>query len=269
MPTKRSRRRAGRLARRRGDLQRLLVGAERCVQPAPGTLDLAEVMAALGGQGSARPPPATRRCWRRRRARPPRPGRAATRPRPVATSRSSPASTRPRRLGQGLRSERGRAFGVAVELGQGGAFERDRRGDVHQQARGPADRRLEWLIGGIAERALRGVQRRPGRFQSPPASAMNACARHSRGRDRTSSAGSAASHRSTVAPSPRQKSLVDVPLDQPRGPGRIPGGQRVADGVVGEPMLLTPGRRVPVQRRTRPGCSCRSRARSRSANRWW
>ena len=41
----------GRPARWCGDLKGLLVGAERRVQPTPGTLDLAEVMAAPGGQG--------------------------------------------------------------------------------------------------------------------------------------------------------------------------------------------------------------------------
>ena len=44
-----------------------------------------------------------------------------------------------------------------------------------------------------------------------------------------------------------------MPLDQPGGPGGVPGSQRVAHCVVGQPVLLAPGRRGPVQRRDPAG----------------
>ena len=56
------------------------------------------------------------------------------------------------------------SLGIAVEHGEIAAPERDRRGNVRQQARRPADGRLERLVGGIGERALGGIQRHPGRF---------------------------------------------------------------------------------------------------------
>ena len=40
-----------------------------------------------------------------------------------------------------------------------------------------------------------------------------------------------------------------MPLDQPGGPSRVPGGQRVPDRVIGQPMLLTPRCGVMVQGR--------------------
>jgi hypothetical protein len=40
-----------------------------------------------------------------------------------------------------------------------------------------------------------------------------------------------------------------VPLDQPRGPRGVPGGQRVSDGVVDRAVLLVPGGRGVVQHR--------------------
>ena len=47
---------------------------------------------------------------------------------------------------------------------QGGTPERDRRGNVHQQAGGLAGRRLKRLLGSIRDRALGGIQQRPGLF---------------------------------------------------------------------------------------------------------
>ena len=117
------------------------------------------------------------------------------------------------------------------------AFERNRRGDVGQHARGPADRRLERLIGSMRRPAnARSAASSGGSTASarPLLAASNACASHSRGRDWASSAGSSASHRSKVAPSLRREA-VDVLLDQPHGQGGIPGGQRVQHSVVGQP----------------------------------
>ena len=44
-----------------------------------------------------------------------------------------------------------------------------------------------------------------------------------------------------------------MPLDQPGGPSRVPGGHRVPDRFIGQPMLLTPCCRVMVQARHRAG----------------
>jgi hypothetical protein len=46
---------------------------------------------------------------------------------------------------------------------------------------------------------------------------------------------------------------LDVPLHQPRRPGRVPGGQRVPHRVIGQVMLLRPGGRGPVQRQRPAG----------------
>ena len=42
---------------------------------------------------------------------------------------------------------------------------------------------------------------------------------------------------------------VKLPLDQPRGPGHLPGGHRVPDRVLGQPVVFVPGGRVTVQLR--------------------
>ena len=49
-------------------------------------------------------------------------------------------------LGQGLRTELSRTFGVTAELGEVTTAECDHRGDIHQQAASPADRGLERLL---------------------------------------------------------------------------------------------------------------------------
>ena len=43
--------------------------------------------------------------------------------------------------------------------------------------------------------------------------------------------------------------LVEVLLDQPGGPAHLPGGHRVPDRIISQPVLLVPGRRVSVQLR--------------------
>ena len=151
-------------AGRCGDLQRLPVGAERRIETALGALHLAEELARNGGQVALgrRPPScdagsegALGLC--EPAAQPLGPGQEV-----AGHGVQQPLALAD--LGQGLRRGRGRAFGVAAELGQDGAPEGDRRGDVHQQAGGLAGRRLERLIGSICERALGGIQRRPGPF---------------------------------------------------------------------------------------------------------
>ena len=43
------------------------------------------------------------------------------------------------------------------------------------------------------------------------------------------------------------EALIEMLLDEPGGPGHLPGGHGVADGVIGQPMFGVPGRRVAVQ----------------------
>ena len=43
------------------------------------------------------------------------------------------------------------------------------------------------------------------------------------------------------------EALIEVLLDEPGGPGHLPGRDRVADGVIGQLMIGIPGRRVSVQ----------------------
>ena len=154
-------------------------------------------------------------------------------------------------LGKGPAAECDRAFGVAMEHGEEGAPERDRRGHVGQVARGPADRRLERLIGharSACQRALGGIQRDLGRLH---AVAEESQARLGQQQPRPR-AGQPGGQRRKPPLQGRvfaaQEKRVGVPLDQPRRPGGVPGGQGVAHRVVGEAMLLTPGGRGPVQR---------------------
>jgi hypothetical protein len=56
-------------------------------------------------------------------------------------------------LGQGLACEGDLAVGVAAELSQERAPDRDRRGNVRDQAGGPADR---WLVGLIGRACVAG-----------------------------------------------------------------------------------------------------------------
>ena len=158
-------------------------------------------------------------------------------------------------LGQGPAGEHDRVLGVAMEHGQEGALERDRRGHVREMARGPADRRLERLIGharSACQRALGGIQRDLGRLH---AVAEESQARLGQQQPRPR-AGQPGGQRRKPPLQGRafaaQEKRVGVPLDQPRRPGRVPGGQGVAHRVVGEAMLLTPGGRGPVKR-LRPG----------------
>ena len=171
--------------------------------------------------------------------------------------------------GQGLRSERGRSLGIAAQVGEGGTFERDRRGNVHQQARALADGRLQRLISSTVRTCpprRRAVARlRPGRRWQPP---------------RTSAPGTAVDGMRparSAAPTPpgsggpfaTQDEAVDVLLDQPHGRGAIPGGQRMPHSVVGlQAVLLTPGRRGPLQLQHPAGLFLPQPGGSRSANNW-
>ena len=146
-----------------------------------------------------------------------------------------------------------RAVGVAAEMGQGGTPERDRRGDVHQQAGGLAGRRLERLLGSIHERALGGIQRRPGLLYVA-AREREDCPHQAQPRP---SAGQPGRERRKPPlyrrPLTWPEDLVEMPLDQSGGPRGVPCGQRVPDRVIGQPMLLIPRCGVLVQARRPAG----------------
>ena len=132
-------------------------------------------------------------------------------------------------LGQGLRGQRGRGLGVAAELGEIAAIQRDQRRDVDQEAGRAGRARLERLIGRAGGRALSRVQQRLHASRWPLAAAMCACASSSRGRERTTSAGS---DRQPPVDGGRLAAdavdHVEVLLDDPGRPEHLPGGGRVA-----------------------------------------
>ena len=101
----------------------------------------------------------------------------------------------------------------------------------------------------MREHALRGVERRLCCVQ------FAAGDRHERLREAEPRAGGYELARQDRKPPGQGRRLaaqdepVHVLLDHPRGLGGIPGGQRVAHGVVGQLMLLAPCGSIAVQRR--------------------
>jgi hypothetical protein len=149
-----------------------------------------------------------------------------------------------------LPAEDDRAVGVAAQLGQVRAVERDRRGDVGQQARGPAHRGLIELIvhaAGACQPALGGVQQALDRLQAATEQGQQ------RLRQQQPRPGADQLLRQYRQPALQSRPLaahqqaVGVPLDQPRRPIGVPGGRRVVHRVVGQPVRLCPGGRGPVQ----------------------
>ena len=195
-------------AGRCGVLERLPVGAGRGVQAALGPLDLAEVLVAPGSHGglAGRPPLGDARRQRalglcKLAAQPL--GHAQV---PVGVRCQHPLALAD--LGKGPAAEGDRAFGVAMEHGEEGAPERDRRRHVGQVARGPADRRLERLIGharSACQRALGGIQRDLGRLHAVAEESQARLGQQQPRPRARSPAGSAASHRCRVAPSLRRR----------------------------------------------------------------
>ena len=157
-------------------------------------------------------------------------------------------------LGQGLRGERGRGPGVAVELGEIAAVQRDQGRDIDQEAGRRAAGWLERLIGPAGGRAVSRVQERfhdlgvaavgghVGLRQQQPGAGPD----HLSGEDRQPPVDGG-----RLAPDAVDQ--VEVLLDDPGRPGRLPGRGRVPDGVIGQPVLLAPGRGVAVQLRRAAG----------------
>ena len=231
------------------DVDRLLVGAERRVQAALGTLDLAEVVAAADRQGAfaGRPP-----LRGNRRQQLLGFGEPAAHPLGEAEVAAGVGRQHPLVVtepGQGLRRERDSALGVAAERGEVRTLGRDRRGHVHQPAI-PAGRRhgrLTRHVGSARLRALGGIQQLPGRLH-PAAGQGQARPGQQQPRPRTGYVGRDGREpplrRRPLAPP--EEDLVEMPFDQPGSPEGIPRCQRMPDGVVGQPVLLQPGGRVAV-----------------------
>ena len=153
-------------------------------------------------------------------------------------------------LGQGPLGERGRALGVTTELGEGSTMERDQRGDVHQHAVGPADSRLERLLARACGRALRRVEQRLHRLWA----AAPGCQKPLRQQQPGTGPDQVGGERRQPLLDRRRFAAqtidrVKVPLDQPGGPRSVPGSHRMPDCVIGQLMLLAPGRSVAVQLR--------------------
>ena len=259
-----------RAARRRGDLQRLLVGPGGRVQAALGPLDLAEVIAGVGSESglAGGPPPGD--------AGPEGAlglGEPAAEPLGHGQAFLDVGAQPPLILaasGQGLRRECHRGVRVTAELGEDAAQERDQRGGIHQQAAGPARSRLDRLRGPTGGRALGRVKQRLHRLQTAAEDCHKRLPKQQPGPRPDQVLGQrrqpSVNRRRFTA---QEEDRVVMPLDQLGGPGQFPGGHRVPDRIVGQPALLNQAAALRCSTGTRPGCSCSSRACSRSANSWW
>ncbi len=157
-------------------------------------------------------------------------------------------------LGQGLRGERGRGLAVAVELGEIAAVQRGQGRDIDQEAGRRAAGWLERFIGPAGGRARHRVQERfhdlglaavgghVGLRQQQPGTGPD----HVGGEDRHPPVDGGRLTSDAM-------DQVEVLLDDPGRPQHLPGGGRVPDGVVGQPVLLAPGRGVAVQLRRAAG----------------
>jgi hypothetical protein len=124
------------------------------------------------------------------------------------------------------------------------------RGDVRQQAAGPADAGLERLVSrgregsfGRVSEALHRLHPAGGRGQLGLGQQQPGTRLEQPGRQRRNPP----LDRRWFAAQPVHR--VEVPFDQPGRPGHLPGGDRVPDRLIGQPVLLMPGGRVPVQPR--------------------
>jgi hypothetical protein len=150
-------------------------------------------------------------------------------------------------LGHGPSDEGVDPFGVPAAPGQVRARDRDRRGQVGHQARRPPDRRRIRLVAGGRQRRVGIGEQRFGLVH----------AAHEEGPDRLGQQQSRAGadqlggqRRHPAVDGGALGALqqrVEVPLDQPRRPDGVAGGQRMPHGVIDQPVALAPGGRGPVQ----------------------
>ena len=160
-------------------------------------------------------------------------------------------------VGQDLRRERRRSLGVTAKLCEVTALERDLSWDIHQHAGGPAHRRLKRLPGRACGRPF-GPVGRVGRAFHLLHAAGGSC--HLGLRQQQPGAGPDQVVGERCEPSLNRRHFaaqivnhVEMLLDQPRSPGGICAGHRVANRVIGQPAPFVPGRRVTVQLRRAVG----------------
>ena len=151
-------------------------------------------------------------------------------------------------LGQGLPVVVGREGGITAKPRERGAQERDPRGDIGQHAHRPPGGVLIRFVAADRKGALGVIEQGLERFHLEALGGAvglgQAQARPGAYRLRRQRRKPAAQGRALAAAEQR----LDVPLDQPRRPGGVPGRQRVPHRVIGQIMLLAPGGRGPVQR---------------------
>ena len=246
----------GCLAALAGLLQRLPVGRQCRIQVALGALHLAQVVADAHGEKASeelagRPQLGEHLCqaalgW-------PGPSAQPVRRRLVPAHQVAHQPVVLAQLGQGLPVVVGREGGITTQPREHGAQERDPRGDIGQRAHRPPGGRLIRFVAadrkgalGVIEQGLEcfHLEAHGGAVRLGQAQARTVAYRLRRQRRKPAAQG-----RALAAAEQR----LDVPLDQPCRPGGVPGGQGVAHRVIGQPMLLAPGGRGPVQRRNPAG----------------
>ena len=151
-------------------------------------------------------------------------------------------------------SERHRGLGITAKLAEKAPLQRNQRGYVHQQAAGPADSRVKRLIGPARGRSLSRIEQRLHRLQLATVGRQERLRQQQPGPGPDKLTGqrrNPALNRRTFAA--QVENRVEVLLDQAGGPEHVPGGCRVLDGVVGEPVPGVPGSGVAVQLRHQAG----------------
>jgi hypothetical protein len=129
-----------------GDLQRLLVGAQRRAQMAEGALHLAQVVRRPHGQVALTGRPLLGDYAGQAVLGLHHPAALPVGHGQMPVDRRAQCPVILSQVGEGLLPERVDVFGVPSEPGQVGAFEGDGRWDVREQARAPAHRRLRGCV---------------------------------------------------------------------------------------------------------------------------
>ncbi len=243
--------REGCLAALADGVQRLPAGRQCRIQVALGALHLAQVVADAHGEKASEeradgPPLGEHLCqaalgW-------PEPAVQPVRRRLVPAHEGAHQPLVLAQLGQGLPVVAGREGGITAKPRERGAQERDPRGDIGQHARRPPGGVLIRFVAADRKGALGVIEQGLERFHLEALGGAvrlgQAQARTVAYRLRRQRRKPAAQGRALAAAEQR----LDVPLDQPRRPGGVPGRQRVPHRVIGQVMLLAPGGRGPVQR---------------------
>ena len=246
--------REGCLAALAEGVQRLPVGRQCRIQVALGALHLAQVVPNAHGEKASEEradgPPLgehlgqTALGW-------PEPTVQPVRHRPVPVHEGAHEPVVLAQLGQGLPVVADRAGGITAQPRERGAQERDPGGDIGQHAIAlrRSEGRFIWFVAADRKGVLGVIEQGLECFQLEP---LGGAVRLGQAQARTVAYGLRRQRRKPAAQGhalAAAEQRLDVPLDQPRRPGRVPRRQRVAHRVIGQVMLLRPGGRGPVQRR--------------------